>query len=255
MKAIALTFNYDLEKMKSNGRFWVERVYDNKVLSIFKYSAASYATFIDKHPEVKLTIYTNDVELMKKCMEEYNINYGNITYVDYTEKINESKKHPFMFQPLCDWLYDTADPNDYVIKIDNDLIWNSSLPTFDEDKDVLVWKFERIIRHGDPRMGEVLVCQKVCNNIDFKGYNLGVLGVPKGYPMKEFHDVCEEMTRVDIKPVSDLGVNIWHVCDQTAHNWVFHKHNYNILEMYPYVDHYFDNKLMCIERAKYLIKQ
>lgn len=254
MKVIALTFDYNLEKMKSNGRFWCEKVYGTKTLNIFKYSAASYATFMDKNPNIVLNIYTNDVELMKKCMEEYNIIYENINYIDYTEKINKSKEHPFMFQPLCDWLLDNRSETEYILKIDNDLIWESPLPYFDESKDVLVWKFERTIRDGDPRMGEILVCEKVCKTTNFKGYNLGVLGVPPKYQMKEFHDVCEEMTKVDILPISDLNVNIWHVCDQTAHNWVFHKYEYNVIELYQYVKHYFDNKQQCIEDAKYLLK-
>jgi hypothetical protein len=77
MKAIALTFDYDLNKMKSNGRFWAEKVYGTKTLDIFKYSAASYATFIDKNKNIPLTIYTNNIELIERCLNEYNVDLSD----------------------------------------------------------------------------------------------------------------------------------------------------------------------------------
>ena len=181
MKAIALTFDYDLDKMKTNGRFWADNVYRRSASDIFKYSAASYATFVDKNPNTPLILYSNDVELMKECMEEYDVSFDTITYVDYTKEIIESKKHHFTFQPLVDWLYDTDDPDEYIVRIDNDLIWTKEIPPLNEDKDVLVWKYERVVRQGNPAMGEILVCQTVCNNIDFKEYNVGVLGYPKNF--------------------------------------------------------------------------
>lgn len=255
MKAIALTFDYDLDKMKTNGRYWADKVYRRSSNDIFNYSAASYASFLNKNPEIPLELYTNDTDLLKECMEKYDVNLNNVKYIDYTDKIIESKNSHFMFQPLVDWLYDTDEPNEYVVRIDNDLIWNSPLPNVDEIKDVLVWKFERIVRNGDPRMGEILVCQTVCNNIDFKEYNVGVLGYPKNYPMSDFYDVCNKMISVDIRPVSDLGTHVWHVCEQTAQCWIFHKYNYNIIETHPFVEHWYEDKMMCVERAKHLLKK
>lgn len=255
MKAIALTFDYDLDKMITNGRFWADKVYRRSSSDIFNYSAASYATFIDKNPNIKLELYTNDVVLLKECMELYDINLENTTYIDYTKEINKSKKHHFVFQPLVDWLYKTDNPIEYVVRIDNDLIWKNSLPQLDEEKDVLVWKFERVVRNGNPKMGEILVCQTVCNNIDFKEYNVGVLGYPKGYPMGEFYDVCNKMSSVDITSVSDLGTHVWHVCEQTAQCWIFHKYNYNIIETHSFVEHWYEDKMVCVDKAKYLLKR
>ena len=174
MKAIALTFDFDLDKVKATGRYWADRVYRRGINDIFGYSAASYATFVEMNPNVPLVLYTNNVELLKKCMEEYQIDLSKVSYVDYSDKIRESKKHFFAFQPLVDWLYDTDDQNEYVVRIDNDLIWRAPLPTnLNEEKDVLVWKYERIVRHGNPKMGEILVCQTVCNNIDTIGFYFG----------------------------------------------------------------------------------
>jgi hypothetical protein len=255
MKAIALTYDYDLEKMKANGRFWAEKVYSKDVSMIFKYSAASYATFLHHNPEIPLELYTNDIEMLKHCMEQYDVNTDNVTYIDYSNEIKKSKEHHYIFQPLVDMLYNTHEPDEYRIRIDNDLIWKNKIPKINEDKDVLIWKFERYVRDGNPKMGEILVCQTVLNNIDFKEYNVGVLGYPKNYPMQELYDTCNKMSEVDILPVSDLGTSVWHVCEQTAESWIFHKYGYNIIETFNFVDHHTDNKLKCLEDAKFLLKK
>jgi hypothetical protein len=254
MKAIALTFDYDLTKMKTNGRFWAEKVYGVEVLNIFKYSAASYATFIKTNPNIPLTIYTNDVDLIKDCLSDYDIDLTNVNYVDYTNQIIESKKSPYTFQPIVDLCYSFKDTDEYILKIDNDLIWHKPIPKIDEKKDILVWKFERYVKDGDPRMGEILVCEKVCGTTNFKEYNIGVLGYPIGYPISEFYEISNQMTMVDIKSVSDLGVNIGHCCEQTAQSWIFHKYNYNIIETHSFVEHLYENKLECVEKAKNLLK-
>lgn len=255
MKAIALTYDYDLEKMKDNGRFWAERVYSKDVSTIFKYSASSYATFLHHNPDIPLEMYTNDIDMLKSCMDEYDVPMDKVTYIDYSEEIKKSKEHHYIFQPLVDLLYNTHEGDEYRIRIDNDLIWKGSIPNIDETKDVLIWKFERYVRDGNPKMGEILVCQTVLNNIDFKEYNVGVLGYPKGYPMKELYDTCNKMSDVDIISVSDLGTHVWHVCEQTAESWIFHKYGYNVIETVNFVDHYHENKMRCLEEAKFLLKK
>lgn len=255
MRAIALTFNYDLVKMKTNGRFWADVVYGVDVLNIFKYSAASYATFLNTNPKIPLTIYTNDVDLIRACLSDYEVDLSKVDFIDYTRELVESKKSPYTFQPIVDLCYSLKDSTDYIIKIDNDLIWHGEIPNIDISKDVLVWKFERYVKDGDPRMGEILVCDKVCGDTNFKEFNIGILGYPINYPFREFYDVSNAMTLVDITPVSDLGVRIWHCCEQTAQSWIFHKHNYNIIELYPIVEHFYENKLECIEKAKHLIRR
>ena len=62
------------------------------------------------------------------------------------------------------------------------------------------------------------------------------------------------MVSDDISDVTDLNTKIWHCCEQTANNWIFYKHNYNVIEIHRYVDHLFENKGECINRAKYLLK-
>lgn len=254
MKAIALTFDYDINKMKNAGRYWAERVYSKNTIDIFNYSAASYATFIYHNPNIKLDLYTNDIQLLKESMEKYDISLDLVSFIDYTDEIEESKKHPFCFQPLVDWLYHTDEPNEYVVRIDNDLIWKEPLPDVDINKDVLVWKYERVVKNGNPKMGEILVCETVCGTTDFKEYNVGVLGYPINYPMKDFYETCNKMSSVDILSVSDLGVSIWHVCEQTAQCWIFHKYDYNVIETHKFVEHWYENKMKCVDRAKFLLK-
>ena len=254
MKAIALTFDYDLNKMISNGRFWAEKVYGSESLDIFKYSAASYATFIYKNPTIPLSIFTNNVTLIKECLNKYNIDLSNVELIDYESQIKISKNSPYTFQPIVDLCYSFKNSKEYILKIDNDLIWNSPIPIINENTDVLVWKFERYVKDGDPRMGEILVCQKVCKEINFKEYNIGILGYPIGYPMQDFYETCDKMVNVDIKSVSDLDVNIYHCCEQTAQSWIFHKYNYNVIETDNFIEHWCENKSMCIEKAKYLLK-
>jgi len=62
------------------------------------------------------------------------------------------------------------------------------------------------------------------------------------------------MVNIDISDVTDLNTKIWHCCEQTANNWIFYKHNYNVVETYNVVNHLFDNKKKCIDAAKYLLK-
>ncbi len=72
MKVIALTYNYDLPKLIDIGRKWAPDVYGNKEF-IFDYSAASYATFLDKHRNQTIHLYTDDIELLKHKMEQYDV--------------------------------------------------------------------------------------------------------------------------------------------------------------------------------------
>ena len=67
MKCIALTYNYDLNKLSSIGRHWAKDVYGGKNF-IFEYSAASYATFIDKNPKRILDIYPKNHDTDKSLI-------------------------------------------------------------------------------------------------------------------------------------------------------------------------------------------
>lgn len=253
MKFIALTYNYNLEKLSEIGRKWANNVYKNNDF-IFDYSAASYASFIHKNPNQKLHIYTDNVKLMSEKMSKYNINLENIIYIDYSEKLNSYPSNlEYCFTILHDFI-DFAKSNDeYTIKLDNDLIFHNQIPVINEDS-ILVWKYERIVKDGDVRWGEIKVCDNTVHTINFPIYNIGILGFPPSFQRKEVSDVLNEMIKIDISDVTDVGSKIYHCCEQTANNFIFHKYNYNITECYEFVTHFFDDKKKCIDESKFLLK-
>lgn len=251
MKVIALTYAYDMPKLMDIGRKWAPSVYGDKEF-IFEYSAASYATFLDKHRDLTLHLYTDDVEFLKSKMEKYNVPQ-NIVYVDFSEDINKLSNSKYSFDMLTHFIYSAKSDKEFTVKIDNDLVFHGSLPTPIENS-VFVWKYERLVKEGDPRMGEIKVVEETIGDTNLPIYNLGVLGIPHDFPEHELKDICEKMVNVDITSVSDLGVKIWHCAEQTANNWIFKTKGYNIVQTYNVVDHLYDNKKACIERAKHLIK-
>jgi len=253
MKFIALNYKYNLDKMSEIGRKWSYDVYKNDEF-ILDYSAASYATFIDKNKNAILHLYTDEVDKMREKLLKYNIDIDRIKIIDYSENLKKYDNNlKYSFTVLNDFINFAKSDSEYTIKIDNDLIFNSELPIFDENS-VLVWKYERIVKNGDLRWGEIKICDHVLKTTDFKIYNLGLFGLPVNYEIEEAKRTMEEMINVDISDVTDVDSKIYHCCEQTANNWVFHKHNYNVIETYNYVDHLFDNKGECIIRAKYLLK-
>lgn len=255
MKIIALNYSYDLKKLSEIGRFWANDVYVNKEF-ISDYSAASYATFIDKNPKLKLDLYTDDIELMKNKLNNYNINQENIIYHDYTENLKKYDGNlRYSFDVLNDFIHFARSKEEFTIKIDNDLIFTGEIPEVsDIHNSILVWQYERQVLNGDPRMGEVKVSNSVIGNIDYPIYNLGLFGLPPSYPEVYFMDIYEKMVSVDIYDVSDLKVHTWHCAEQTANNWVFHKQNYNVIQTSNIVKHHYSDKKQCITDAKYLLK-
>jgi len=251
MKYIALTYDYDLSKLSDIGRKWSFDVYKDKNF-IFDYSSASYATFIDKNPNSILHLYTDDVQLMKEKMSHYNINQENIVYIDYSENLKKYINNlNYSFDVLNDFINYAKSKTEFTVKIDNDLIFKNELKNTNYDS-ILVWKYERVVSQGDIRWGEIKICQQVLNDVNFKIYNLGLFGFPPNFENEEVKDVMNKLTSVDISDVTDVNSKIYHCCEQTANNWVFHKKNYNIIETFDIVDHLFDNKGECINRAKYL---
>jgi hypothetical protein len=251
MKYIALTYDYDLSKLSDIGRKWSFDVYKDKNF-IFDYSSASYATFIDKNPNSILHLYTDDVQLMKEKMSHYNINQENIVYIDYSENLKKYINNlNYSFDVLNDFINYAKSNTEFTVKIDNDLIFKNELKNINYDS-ILVWKYERVVSQGDIRWGEIKICQQVLNNINFKIYNLGLFGFPPNFENEEVKDIMNKLTSVDISDVTDVNSKIYHCCEQTANNWVFHKKNYNIIETFDIVDHLFDNKGECINRAKHL---
>jgi hypothetical protein len=255
MKVIALNYSYDLKKLSDIGRVWAKDVYVNKDF-ISEYSSASYATFIDKNPDLVLNLYTDDIDEMKKKMLKYNINQNNIVYHDYTENLKKYKNNlRYSFDVLNDFIHFARSRDEFTVKIDNDLIFTGSIPKInDVNNDVLVWEYERLVLNGDPRMGEVKVSSEVIGNINYPIYNLGLFGIPPSYPEEYFMEIYEKMVSVDIIDVSDLNVHTWHCAEQTANNWIFYKKNYNIIQTNNIVKHHYSDKKQCINDAKYLLK-
>lgn len=253
MRFIALNYNYDLEKMSDIGRKWAYDVYKNNDF-IAEYSSASYSTFIDKNPTQTLHLYTDNVDYMKSKMDKYNIDHSRIIYIDYSENLKKYGDNlKYSFTVLNDFINFAKSNTEYTVKLDNDLIFTKELQLPDENS-ILVWKYERIVKDGDIRWGEIKICNQVLNTTNFKVYNLGIFGLPKSYQTTEAKEIMDKMISVDISDVTDVDSKIYHCCEQTANNWIFNKYNYNIIEAYTQVDHLFDNKGMCIERAKYLLK-
>lgn len=253
MKYIALNYSYNLNKMVDIGRKWAFDIYKNDDF-ICDYSAASYATFIDKNPTKFLHLYCDNVKKMKTKMNQYNIDQNRIIYVDYSKVIKEYNNDlSYSFTVLNDFINNAKSNDEYTIKIDNDLIFKQELPEPDPNS-IMVWKYERIVRNGDVRWGEIKICNEVLNDLDFKIYNLGVFGLPSNYQKNEAKQIMDKMILVDISDVTDVDSKIYHCCEQTANNYIFHKYGYNIIETYQYVDHNFDNKGKCIIDAQYLKK-
>jgi len=253
MKVIALTYDYDLGKLSEIGRTWAKDVYKGKDF-IFEYSAASYATFIDKNPTRELNIYTDDIPLLREKLEKYNIDHSKILYHDFTEVLNKlNKTLKYSFEALTEFIYYGKSREDFTVKIDNDLVFHGEIPEPEEDE-VYVWAYERLVYQGNPLMGEIKVAQETLGRTDIPIYNLGLLGLPADYPEQELREVVDRMVNVDISDVTDLDTHIWHCCEQTANNWIFFKHGYKVRETKNIVTHYYDNKKMCIEKAKYLLR-
>lgn len=256
MKVITLTFAYDMSKLFEIGRLWAKDVYINKDF-IFEYSAASYATFLDKNPELSLHLYTDDVTLIKEKLNKYNININKIIFYDFSEKLKTYEgKLKYSFDILHDFIMDAKSETEYTIKIDCDLSFRGPIPNVDNNSnDVMTWKYERMLFQGDPRMGEIKSSVSSVGEINYKIYNVGILGLPTSFPINELDDVYRKMADVDIIDVSDLKVHSWHCAEQTSKNWIFHKYNYNIIESHYFVNHHFSSKKECINDAQYLLKK
>jgi hypothetical protein len=255
MKVITLSFAYDMIKLFEIGRFWAKDIYVNKEF-ISEYSAASYATFIDKNPSLMLHLYTDDVELMKEKISKYNINTNNIIYYDYSEELNKYAGNlKYSFDILHNFILFARSKTEYTIKIDCDLTFFNAIPTMNNDsKDVLVWKYERKLMQGNPKMGEIMSSINTVGNIDYPIYNVGLLGMPLMFQVNDLDQVYHKMAAVDIIDVSDLKVHSWHCAEQTAKNWIFYKYKYNVIQTYNIVNHHFSEKKQCIFDAKYLLK-
>lgn len=255
MKYIALTFDYNIKKLECIGRHWSKDVYKQKDF-IFDYSAASYASFLHFNPDKKLYLFTDDVQLIAKKLLNYNISLDNVLIINWTKELIQYSKDKYAFRPAIELVNYFKNDNEYIIKLDNDLICKQKLDFHHLKDEVLLWKLEGLVEYGDPRWGEKLVCNTVLNNTNFLRYNIGVLGLPPSFwkHHDEYLNVCQQMIDVDISKVTDVNSKIYHCCEQTAYNWIFHKYNYKIIETYNVFDHFFEKKGDCINEARKYLK-
>lgn len=254
LKFIALTFDYNIENLSSIGRKWAPNVYKGKDF-IFEYSAASYASFISHNPDQQFEIYTDDCFLIKEKLQKYKISLDNTKIINWKDELEIYKRHEYSFEPVVQLVKKYKDTNEYIVKLDNDLICLKKFQIENEEH-VCMWKYERKVFQGNPLWGERHVCQTVLNTEDFNIYNMGVMGIPVSFwkYYEEYEDIYRKMIKVDISKITDVDSKIYHCCEQTAYNWIFHKYNYTILEKNNIFDHHFEKKIKCIDDAKWLLK-
>ncbi len=256
MKAIALTFDYNIVgdcSLDSIGRHWAREVYKDKGF-IFQYSAASYATFIHHNPGLPFDIYTDDVPLLRKELSAYHIDVSNVRLIDWNEELNVHKRHKYPFQCVIQLVSKYKNTDEYLLKLDNDLICKSRLEL--DERSVLVWRHERRVEDGKPVWGEKYICDQTVGSTAFDSYNMGVMGLPKDFwPYHdEFMALCRRMIDVDISPITDVRSKIYHCCEQVAYNWIWHKYGFPIREAVDCFDHHYYLKENCLSDAKFLLR-
>lgn len=257
MRAIALTFDYNIVgecSLDSIGRHWAKEVYKNKAF-IFKYSSASYATFIHHNPEIQVEIYTDDVPLLIKELSAYDIDISNVIIIDWSEELALYKTHKYPFESVIQLVKKNRNSEEYLLKLDNDLICKSRLEI--DESSILVWKYERRVKDGRAVWGEKYICEQAIGSSDIDIYNMGVMGLPKSFwpYYDEYLHLCRRLIDIDISEITDVNSRIYHCCEQVAYNWIWHKYSFPIKESLEYIDHHFYLKENCISDAQYLLRK
>jgi hypothetical protein len=255
MKFIGLVFDYDLGKLSSIGRTWAGSVYQNKKF-IFEYSAASIASVLKVNPQTEYRVYTDDVDFLFDRIGQYDVNTNNLTLVDWSSNLAEWKTHRYPF--YCAMMlmkHNCFNGKEDVVKLDNDLIGKQEFPSnILKSKTSILWKFEGMVCDGDDRWGEKHITQVALGDTNFPRYNMGVLGLSKEdhYLIDDSISICEQLVNVDISKITDVDSSIWHCCEQTAYNWVFHRDKFSIVQSYDCFDHHFTDKIHCISAMSHI---
>jgi hypothetical protein len=248
MKFIGLVFDYDLGKLSSIGRKWAGDIYRNKY-RIFEYSAASIASVLHTNPQTEYRVYTDDVDFLFDNIRQYNVPTNNLTLVDWSSNLAEWKQHRYPF--YCAMMlmkHNCFIGKEDIVKLDNDLICKREfLPNMTSNTSI-IWKFEGMVCDGDDRTGEKHIAQVALGDTNFSRYNMGVLGLCKDdhYLIDDVISICEQLVNVDISKITDVDSSIYHCCEQTAYNWIFHKKNFSVIQSYDVFDHYFADKSNCM---------
>lgn len=255
MKFIGLVFDYDLKKLSSIGRHWSSSVYQNKNY-IFEYSAASIVSVLKTNPSTEYRIYTDDVDMLFNSIKTYNVDTTNLTLVDWSTNLKEWKQHRYPFYcALMLMKHNCFFGKEDLIKLDNDLICHQEFrPENMKSKTSVVWKFEGMVCDGDDRWGEKHACKNVFGDTNFPRYNVGVLGLSKDdhYVIDDAIKINEQLIDIDISRITDVDSSIWHCCEQTAYNWIFHRDNFSVIPSFNIFDHHFSEKTNCISAMSYM---
>jgi hypothetical protein len=264
MKIYSLVFDYDLDAQMRSGRIWGHTGYKNKDY-IFEYTAASIASFCQFNSHLKYDIYTDDVNLLEQKISLYKGDYRNINIIDHAAQINEWKKLDYCFWPSV-LMFDSCmnKSNGFVLRLDNDLTYKSSIDKLLEHDGAVVWKFERICSKGREYWGEKPAALRTFGTAEFPIYNIGTLGLSEKYQQKA-HDVVgylNKMLSIDLSNIirfpghDEIRVKIWSCCEQSCHCFYMHKYNIPILQSYNIVDHhcYVPNKQSVLDSCKHLRK-
>jgi hypothetical protein len=255
-KFLGLVFDYNINCLVKNGRFWADKIYQNKQ-RIFSYSSASIASVLYHNPDTEYTILTDDVDMLYNEVKKYKVETKSLVLEERSKDLEEWKRQKYAFYPLQMLMkHNKYYKADNVVKLDNDVILKRPFDMVLDKQRAFVWKYERFVADGDPRWGEKLVCNTILGTDKFHGFNIGILGIHKDnhHLIDESINICNEMVNVDISGVTDVNSKIWHCSEQTAYNWVFHKNNIERIETNHYFDHYFDNKQECINAVKHLLR-
>lgn len=268
-KFYSLVFDYSILTMEKSGRHWAATAYKNKDY-IFSYSAASIATILHHNPDIDYLIMTDDVELLKLKLSEYQIpptSYFRIE--DFKDTIDEWKSNKYCFWPLIksmDLMVSTySNAERRIVKLDNDLTCLKPLDfRFYSHEGSHVWKFERMCSAGREYWGERLSARKAFGTDEFKIYNTGIWSIHPDHSnlAKDIPEMCSVAAGVDISSVSYFpdrpGVKAatWNCADQTSNNYWLHKNKISVLETHEWFVHhcYVTNKEGVFKGAEYLKK-
>lgn len=265
MKIYSLVFDYNISKMKSTGRPWAETAYKNKDF-IFSYSAASIATFLHHNPHLKYEVLTDDLELLSKKIDAYNVSTSNLSLKDANHLIQEWTTHWYSFWPLiASFDHQISNSDDGVLKLDNDLTCLKPIDSLLEHEGAIVWKLERNCKDGRDYWGEKYAAFKAFGTDNFNIYNTGTWGVSSKFASvaKSIPYLCERMINIDVSSVTKfpesphVKTRVFNTSDQVSNCFFLHKNNLPVLETNSWFEHHcygHNAKSLCIIKSEFLRK-
>lgn len=261
----SLVFAYDLDRMVDSGRHWAKDGYKSTDY-IFQYSAASIATFLHHNPFFTYTAYTDDVALLAKHVDAYDVNVDKLNIMSRRVDIARWKaESSYAFNPIVQLAHEQYDGEHWAFKLDNDLVCLKPIDKLLQHDGAILWKRERMCSDGKEYWGERLACRTALGTDDFPIYNMGVfaLGGRHHAVGRHVRELCEKIAAVDISSVSQFPdkpgfkAKSWFAAEQSAVSYALHAAGVPIIESYEYFDHvcYTKSKQGVLDGAKFLLKE